>query len=178
MIIRKISHTIVIVISIVLLLWCTNAIQAQGNYRLQRDGFTAAGGHLSSQTYQSNMQLSVNHFGQMNSKSYHTGPGTAVEMATEELPIDFHLQQNHPNPFNQSTQLRWRVARPGRVEIAVYSLLGRKVATLFDGHQVPGHYRLQYDGRDRSGQMLPSGIYFCRMMAAGYTHCIKLLIVR
>lgn len=153
-------------------------VHAQGNYHLQRDGFTAAGGYLRSPRYQTEMQLGKNDFGQMQSKSYRMGRLTAVQLSEQPLPKDFNLQQNYPNPFNQTTRIRWRIAQATTVEIAIYSIHGRKTTTLFSGRQMPGYYQLQYDGTDEVGRLLPSGIYFCRLTAGLYQQVIKLSIVR
>jgi hypothetical protein len=78
------------------------------------------------------------------------------------------LEQNTPNPFNPVTALSFTVpggARAARLDI--YSVSGRLVATLHDGPLGPGRHTVSWDGRDKSGSGLASGIYFARLSADG-----------
>ncbi len=65
------------------------------------------------------------------------------------------LLSNYPNPFRDATTLRFQLARPGRVRLAVHDVLGRVVAMPVDGFMTPGDHRLSFDAR-----RLPSGVYF------------------
>ena len=68
------------------------------------------------------------------------------------------LLSNYPNPFRDATTLHFRLARPGRVRLAVYDVLGRVVVTPVDGFMMPGDHHLPFDTR-----RLPSGVYFYTM---------------
>ena len=83
------------------------------------------------------------------------GPGT---------PLSFSLWQSYPNPFNTSSTIGYIVpgivsgsALPSWVTLAVYDVLGRKVATLVDAPLAPGEYFARFDGTSRA-----SGVYFYR----------------
>ncbi len=82
-------------------------------------------------------------------------------------PKALSLYQNYPNPFNPQTTIRYYLptvgAQPAEVRIVIYDLLGREVKVLLDGKQYPGEHRVVWDGRDKSGSILPSGIYFYRL---------------
>lgn len=84
-----------------------------------------------------------------------------VEIAA---PTSFELHQNHPNPFNPTTEITFVVPEAERVRVAVYNLLGQHVRTLFDERAVsPGTRRVTWDGRDGQGRPVPSGLYFYRL---------------
>jgi flagellar hook assembly protein FlgD len=68
-----------------------------------------------------------------------------------------------PNPFARTTALAFALARPGAVTLAVYSVDGRRVATLVNETREAGTYRLQWDGRDASGNVVRSGLYYARL---------------
>ncbi len=87
---------------------------------------------------------------------------SAQESQLAQLPGMIHLDQNYPNPFNQSTVIGYQISKPGHVRIAVYDLLGRKVAVLVDEPKTVGRYSVHYDGA-----ALASGVYLCRLEAAG-----------
>jgi hypothetical protein len=78
------------------------------------------------------------------------------------LPEEFALDQNHPNPFNPTTSINYQLPEPAAVTLAVYNVLGRRVATLVDGEQPAGFHTVYWDGSGFS-----SGLYFLRMQARG-----------
>jgi photosystem II stability/assembly factor-like uncharacterized protein len=109
---------------------------------------------------------------------------TAIAGSTALGPLSFGLEQNYPNPFNPSTTIRIHVggaAAPGgltgldsrRVALAVYDLLGRQVALLFDGKLEPGPHEFRFDGAG-----LASGVYICRMNAGKYSPSQKMVLLR
>lgn len=74
------------------------------------------------------------------------------------------LRQNHPNPFNPTTQIKYVVERPGQVRLQVYSMAGKLVRTLVDAHHDEARtYEATWSGRDNSGRPLPSGVFFYRL---------------
>jgi hypothetical protein len=75
-------------------------------------------------------------------------------------PLDFKLYQNYPNPFNPATTVRYELPAAARLTMELYSVLGRRVKSLFDGRQEAGTYLLRVDAAE-----LPSGVYFLRMNA-------------
>jgi hypothetical protein len=83
---------------------------------------------------------------------------TAIETGDGETPERFALAQNYPNPFNPSTTVEFGLDRTQRVELAVFDLLGRRVALLASGTQPAGTFRVTFDA---SG--LPSGVYLYRL---------------
>ncbi len=83
-----------------------------------------------------------------------------------EVPGNFLLSQNFPNPFNSFTYIPFEVpliSPEVHVEIEVYNLLGRRVAMAFSGEVFPGSRIIRWDGHDGSGVPLPTGVYFYRM---------------
>lgn len=108
---------------------------------------------------------------------------TAVSglVSVEEIPMipdRFSLFQNHPNPFNPSTTIRFDVPYASRVKLRVFDLLGREIRTLFDGEQKAGTSDVVWDGTDYSGLRVASGVYFYRLDASGYSETRKMILVR
>jgi photosystem II stability/assembly factor-like uncharacterized protein len=77
------------------------------------------------------------------------------------------LHPARPNPFNPSTSLSFEIGRNQRVEMAVYDLAGRLVATLTDQVYPAGRHVLEWDGTDSRGHSVVSGVYFARMKVEG-----------
>jgi hypothetical protein len=90
--------------------------------------------------------------------------GSGVATATEdegEVPGTFALNQNYPNPFNPSTTIRFSLANTDKVTLAVYDVLGQRVATLVnDESMAPGQHTITFDARS-----LASGMYLYRLEA-------------
>ena len=106
-------------------------------------------------------------------------PATAVLEEGETGPQAFVLYPNYPNPFNSGTMLSFSLpeAQPS-VELAVYDLLGQKLAVLVRGEQGPGLHSVAWNGRDESGRPLASGSYLYRLQAGPYRAVGKLMLLR
>jgi endo-1,4-beta-xylanase len=85
----------------------------------------------------------------------------------------FALGQNYPNPFNPSTLISYSIPSGGPVSLKVYDILGKEVATLFEGVRQPGSYTARFDGTG-----LSSGVYLYRLQAGSMVETRKLVIVR
>jgi hypothetical protein len=102
----------------------------------------------------------------LKSTNVQTGIGCTPECRTNDLrPFSCSLQQNFPNPFNPSTSIQYALSEPSRVEFKVFSLLGQEVAVLEIGAKSAGVHSVTWNGKDPSGNRMPSGIYFYRLKA-------------
>ncbi len=81
-----------------------------------------------------------------------------IKEENENIIDKYDLSQNYPNPFNPSTVVNYQLPEQGHVNIKVYDMLGRKVATLVDEMKETGRYSVNFDG-----SRLSSGVYFIRM---------------
>jgi phosphodiesterase/alkaline phosphatase D-like protein len=110
------------------------------------------------------------------------GSANYVDQTTEEilaaLPNAFALSQNYPNPFNPVTNLRYSLYRPAKVTMKIFNLLGQEVITLVDDWHDLGHYTVAWNGRDRFGNQLASGIYIAAYMAEGKIYSRKMVMMK
>jgi hypothetical protein len=93
-------------------------------------------------------------------------------------PKSFALLQNQPNPFNPETRISYYLPKTCEVRLIIYNILGQNVRTLFDGHQDTGMHTLLWDGRDKNGVELSSGIYFYRLQADDFCQTKKMALLR
>ncbi len=84
--------------------------------------------------------------------------GVEDEIVGDELPSEFQLSQNYPNPFNPTTNIEFALPQTAQVRLAVYDLLGRRVALLVDGSLTAGQHRVSFEASN-----LPSGMYLYRL---------------
>ncbi len=105
-----------------------------------------------------------------------------AESGKDELPSPPErtaLHQNYPNPFNPSTIVRYDVANACNVRLAVYDASGALVKVLWDGHRLPGRYEAAWDGRNKNGRSVSTGIYFTRLQTgSGIAQTRKMLLIR
>ena len=93
-------------------------------------------------------------------------------------PVSFEIYQNYPNPFNPSTTLGYHLPRAAFASIVVYDLLGRKIKQLVNEDLGQGYYDVTWDGQDKAGRQVPSGIYIARLVTPGYTKTIKMVLLK
>ena len=89
------------------------------------------------------------------------------------LPTIFSLSSAYPNPFNPVTRLSLTIPDNGNVNVQVYNLHGQIVSTLLSGHQPANIYSLVWDASN-----VPSGMYFVKAQADGFTKTQKLMLVK
>jgi len=98
---------------------------------------------------------------------------TSAETEASDLPEEFSLSQSYPNPFNGIVNFELSISEQADVELKVYDMLGRELATLLNERKAPGIYTIQWD----SGNA-PSGVYFYRLHAGGYVETKKMGLVK
>ena len=98
---------------------------------------------------------------------------TSVDRLSPDLPSDFSLSQNFPNPFNPTTSITFDVPRRSSLRLAVYDVLGRKVMTLSEGVYEAGSYSVNADFSRHA-----SGIYIYRLEAGSFIQVRKLVVAK
>ena len=105
-------------------------------------------------------------------------PTSTGEKQITAMPKEYNLSRNYPNPFNPSTSVEIAVPRLSYVKVAVYNILGEKVATLVDGVQSAGYHTLVWNGMTDNFIQASSGMYFLRMWSDAYTATEKILMMK
>ncbi|MFX1517702.1 MAG: C25 family cysteine peptidase [Promethearchaeota archaeon] len=89
-----------------------------------------------------------------------------------------NMNQNYPNPFNLSTEIRYTLPVDAKVTLNIYNILGQKVKTLVDEEKSSGTHTIFWDGTDKSGAEVASGIYFYQLKAGEYKKLKKMLLIK
>jgi hypothetical protein len=93
---------------------------------------------------------------------------------TVSIPIgQLRLEQNRPNPFNPSTDIRFTLAERGRVRLNVYNARGERVATLVDQVMSAGDHTASWAARG-----MPSGIYFYSLVSGKQSLTRKMVLLK
>ncbi|MFZ0389563.1 MAG: FlgD immunoglobulin-like domain containing protein, partial [Calditrichia bacterium] len=98
------------------------------------------------------------------------------------IPESFDLAQNYPNPFNPSTTIHFNVPalenNATAVQLVVYDLTGREVATLVNDVLNAGEYSVQWDGTSSNGKQVAGGVYIYRMVAGDFVQTRKMVLMK
>ena len=105
--------------------------------------------------------------------------GTTTGIAAGNgLPKTYELENNYPNPFNPSTNIKYGVPRDGYVSLVIYNVLGQQVKNLVDMPRSAGRYEVTWDGRDNAGRTVGTGVYFYRLQAGEGGIVKKMLLLK
>ena len=112
-----------------------------------------------------------------------TGGATWVADGSE-LPQDFLLEQNYPNPSNPNTTIRHAPPGESFVRLTIYNILGQEVITLVDEEQIAGHHTARWEGINRKGERVSSEVYLYPLEAESmhgnqtFVHTRKMVLMR
>jgi len=98
--------------------------------------------------------------------------GTSVNQESSLIPDNYSLSQNYPNPFNPTTKINFALKTASDINLRVYDVLGKEVATLATGHYAAGSYSVEFTGNN-----LSSGMYFYTLTAANGFHQTQKMIL-
>ncbi len=107
--------------------------------------------------------------------TFDTSIPTAVEADT---PVDFAIRGNYPNPFNPTTTIEFTIPEQGMATLAIYNMAGQAVRELLAGELSRGNHTTVWDGRDASGNMVSSGIYFARLKAGNFAATRQMMLMK
>jgi S-formylglutathione hydrolase FrmB len=105
---------------------------------------------------------------------------TAVAEVSEitAVPLGYALFQNYPNPFNPETTIEYELSNPSDVRLSIYNLSGLTVSVPKNGFQNAGSYQIQWNGRNDSGEMVPSGVYFLELIIDGGRQVKRMVLTK
>jgi uncharacterized repeat protein (TIGR02543 family) len=95
-----------------------------------------------------------------------------------ELPFQSRLGQIYPNPFTSKITIPFELEETSQTTISILNFLGQEVYTIVDKHYLPGKYSVIWSGRNKNGNRMQEGIYFCRMNIESQTIQLEKIIFR
>jgi hypothetical protein len=107
-------------------------------------------------------------------------PNSSVKYNDKKQNTSFLLNQNYPNPFNPVTTISFTLSDNQAVHtvLHVYNTQGQIIRTIFRGVLPSGTYQYDWDGKDKSGMNVPSGIYFYQLSVYNYSQIKKAILIR
>ena len=101
-----------------------------------------------------------------------------------QVPTEFVLEQNYPNPFNGSTVINFSIGLNAAVEggrdmvVEVRTITGGLVRRLLRQQAVPGFYSVAWDGRNKNGKAVASGVYLYVLRVGLHREMKRLLLIK
>ena len=114
----------------------------------------------------------------------HTKTGTIVSVnqnnnySKSDNISDFRLKPNYPNPFNTNTTISYSTPKPSNVKINIYNIKGQEIAMLINEVKSSGNHEVEWDGRDKFGSLVSSGIYYYRIEAGSFVKTLKMILLK
>jgi Secretion system C-terminal sorting domain len=96
-----------------------------------------------------------------------------ISTISNEVPNEFYLYQNFPNPFNPNTNIRFDISKAGSVKLRIFDITGKEVSELINSNYAPGKYNYDF-----SAGNLASGIYFYKLETPGFVSIRKMVLVK
>ena len=109
---------------------------------------------------------------------YIAAPTIPTSVTMPAVPFTSGLDRNHPNPFNSTTLIPYRLATHGSVRLEIYNVLGQPVRTLVDEVKNAGSYQVHWDARDQGGFSTAAGVYLAHLLYPGGVQTRRLLVLR
>jgi hypothetical protein len=105
-----------------------------------------------------------------------TVPGLVTEVSDNkmiDIPSEFSISQNYPNPLNPSTIIRYSIPKSSQVSLKIFNALGEEIETLINEEKSVGTYELNWNAAN-----LPSGVYFYRLQAGSFIQTRKMILLK
>ena len=102
----------------------------------------------------------------------------AISQIGSNLPEEFSISQNFPNPFNPVTSIAFDVAKMDELSLVVYDLTGKEVVTLVSGTYAPGTYNVEWNAVNNAGDDIVSGMYIYRYISSEKAITRKMLYLK
>jgi endo-1,4-beta-xylanase len=93
--------------------------------------------------------------------------------ASNQIPLEFYLSNNYPNPFNPSTTIDFDLPKNCNVKLVVYDVIGRKVAEVLKANMNAGHHNVTFNASE-----LSSGLYYYRLEAGEFVSVKKMMLLK
>jgi hypothetical protein len=102
----------------------------------------------------------------------------ALPNQDDNLQLVTRLKGNHPNPFNPETTISFELKQRTQVSLKIYNLRGQLICSLLDDQIDAGNHSIVWNGTDRHGKTVSSGIYYYRLQVADYKATRSMVLMK
>ena len=97
---------------------------------------------------------------------------------SDNTPDSYSLGNAYPNPFNPETTIEFKLSQAGHSVLSVYNAVGQEVVRLADELLEAGVYQANWDGRDKSGQQVSSGVYMYTLKVGDFAETKRMTLLK
>ena len=101
-----------------------------------------------------------------------------VDLVFSEIPLEFTVIGNFPNPFNPSTTIRYGTSQERQVNIIISDLLGKEVKSFLVSKNMPGYHSVVWNGKDNQDRSVSTGVYLYRIESEDFVQTKKMVLLR
>ena len=95
-----------------------------------------------------------------------------------QIPNDFALHENYPNPFNPTTTLRFDLPEISDVNLVIYNMLGQKVRAFNMNSISAGSHSIKWNGTNELGKSVSAGVYLYQLQAKDFVKTRKMVLLK
>jgi len=110
--------------------------------------------------------------------AWHENFLTSLLIEHDYLPKKPELYPAYPNPFNPITTLRYDIPEDASVNITIYDIVGRQIKTLLNSPQTAGHWSIQWNSTNNTGQPVSAGLYLYTIQAGEFRQTKKMVLLK
>ena len=118
------------------------------------------------------------HFRTTNETGFLNGQVTLSSNDIASIPKYFQVKQNYPNPFNAITVIEYTIPKRANTTLKIYNSLGELITILENGIKEAGSYRIEWDGKNFSRNVVSSGVYFYVVAADNFYSVKKMVLLK
>ena len=96
----------------------------------------------------------------------------------DKIPTSFAVHQNHPNPFNPTTQIKYDLPEDALVSITIYDIMGRSIKSLVNSNQSAGYRSIQWNATNNLGEPVSAGMYIYMIQAGEFRKVKKMVLLK
>ena len=97
---------------------------------------------------------------------------------SSNIPEQFILYPNYPNPFNPVTTIRYDLSKESFVDITIYDMLGNVVYNLVHANESPGYKSVQWDATNTKGEPVSAGVYLYKIQVGDFVDTKKMILLK
>ena len=94
------------------------------------------------------------------------------------IPLDYSLSNNYPNPFNPQTTISYGLPQPSDLSLIIYNIMGQEIMRWDEQNAQAGFYQKIWNGRNKFGVPVGSGVYFYTIIAGDFVQTRKMVLVK
>nr|AGO87755.1 hypothetical protein [uncultured bacterium L413009-K18] len=102
----------------------------------------------------------------------------SIEPDKDILPGEFFVSQNFPNPFNPTTHVNIQLPEQNNLIVSIYDVSSRLINILANDKLDAGFYSIEWNGKDKFGQAVPTGVYFMKVVSGDFTATKKMVFIK